>query len=269
MELVKNAMTYLIKPPRKLQGKAQHVSSGILIGVFFVAAAVAFAASPGDKLTAKGLEITPDVFVEQAGAGELETVKLFLAAGMDVDARECCAEPSLHHHDAEKARGYRTALIAAAESGHLVVVRLLLEHGAGVNARNNRYDSALRLASDGGHTDVVRLLLHRGADVNASTGRGTNPLISAAINGNVEIARLLISHEAQMNPALGTGGETPLHLAATFGYVELVRLLIRHKADVNALTKGWSIDTPLDKARDPEIIRLLRAAGGKKASELR
>lgn len=270
-QFVEDTMNEPFKPPSRKQCKLQPIATGILIGVFAVVSGIAFAASPRDELAARGIKFTPDVFVEQAGAGEIETVWLFLAAGMDVNARECCEEPlpnagkawGQHHASSEKARGHKTALIAAAERGHLAVVRLLLKHGADVNARNNSHDTGLRLAARGGHTEIVRLLLESGADVNAR-----NPLISAAFNGHVEIARLLISHKAQLNPVTSSG-QTPLHWAATLGHVELVRLLIRHNADVNARTKAWSIETPLDRARDPEIIRLLRAAGGKRASELR
>ena len=95
-----------------------------------------------------------------------------------------------------------------------------------------------------------------------------NPLGSAVFSGHLEIARLLISHNAEVNPAT-VWGTSPLHEAATFGHVDLVRLLIQHKADVNARTKIVSVETPLDQARDPEIVRILRAAGGKRASELR
>ena len=161
-----------------------------------------------------------------------------------------------------------TALHLACFFAHADTARELIARGADVNARNNRRDSALRLAAEGGHTEIVGLLLKSGANVNASTEGGKNSLISAAFNGHVEIGRLLISHNAQISPAISMG-ETPLHFAATFGHVEFVRLLIQHKADVNALTTIFSAETPLDRASNPEIIHMIRAAGGKKASELR
>jgi len=51
--------------------------------------------------------------------------------------------------------------------------------------------------------------------------------------------------------------------------VDFVRLLIQNNADVNALTIIFSAETPLDRARNPDIIHMIRAAGGKKASGLR
>ena len=52
------------------------------------------------------------------------------------------------------------ALNWASAKGHLDVVRLLLEHGADVHARDNY---ALRWASDNGHLNVVSLLKQYGA----------------------------------------------------------------------------------------------------------
>ncbi|KZP27544.1 hypothetical protein FIBSPDRAFT_730607, partial [Athelia psychrophila] len=52
-----------------------------------------------------------------------------------------------------------------------VIVRLLLEKGADVNAPGGYYGNALQAASEGGHDVIVRLLLEKGANVNAQGGR--------------------------------------------------------------------------------------------------
>jgi ankyrin repeat protein len=61
-----------------------------------------------------------------------------------------------------------TALHLAAGEGHLEIVKLLLEHGADVNAKT-AYETALHLAAGEGHLEIVKLLLEHGADVNAKT----------------------------------------------------------------------------------------------------
>ena len=46
-------------------------------------------------------------------------------------------------------------------------MKLLLEHGAEVNARGGLYGNALQDADDAGAKDIVGLLLEHGADINA------------------------------------------------------------------------------------------------------
>jgi ankyrin repeat protein len=58
----------------------------------------------------------------------------------------------------------KLGLCRAAENGHEAVVRLLLQKGADVNAKNG-YDGwrALCRAAEKGHEVVVRLLLEKGS----------------------------------------------------------------------------------------------------------
>jgi ankyrin repeat protein len=55
------------------------------------------------------------------------------------------------------------ALTNAAHRGHVEVVRLLLDHGVGVNFYNSRGITALFNAAHWGHLEIVKLLLNRGA----------------------------------------------------------------------------------------------------------
>jgi len=57
----------------------------------------------------------------------------------------------------------RTPLHRASMIGALGVVRLLLEHGADVEAKNNVGETALQEAADMEHDDVVELLREYGA----------------------------------------------------------------------------------------------------------
>ena len=60
------------------------------------------------------------------------------------------------------------SLILAAESGHLDMVRLLIETAADVNAARIDGYTALMCAAQNGHTDCAKLLIEAGATVNAS-----------------------------------------------------------------------------------------------------
>lgn len=66
----------------------------------------------------------------------------------------------------------RTPLILAASKGHETVVRLLLNNGAKINARDVWDFTALIWASIGNHERVVRLLVENGADLNLKSNVG-------------------------------------------------------------------------------------------------
>ena len=89
-----------------------------------------------------------------------------------------------------------TALIPAAERGHVEVVRTLIAAGVNVDHVNRLGWTALLeaiLLSDGGpaHQDIVRQLIAAGANVNLADRDGVTPLQHALRRGQVESAALL------------------------------------------------------------------------------
>ena len=74
--------------------------------------------------------------------------------------------------------------------------------------------------------DVVRLLLKHGADVNARTNYGSTPLHAAAAKGRVEVVQVLLEHGAIVG-AKDNGGETALQVASND---TIKKLLIEHGA---------------------------------------
>ena len=65
-------------------------------------------------------------------------------------------------------KGDCTPLMEAASAGHTDIVRLLIAHGADVNAQSSSGNTPLMYACAGGHEDVVRVLLEAGAHVEVS-----------------------------------------------------------------------------------------------------
>lgn len=53
---------------------------------------------------------------------------------------------------------------AAAQLGHLETIKVLIESGADLNAKDHTEDTALHKASRGGYLEVIELLLQAGAD---------------------------------------------------------------------------------------------------------
>ena len=64
-------------------------------------------------------------------------------------------------------KGDCTPLMEAASAGHTDIVRLLIAHGADVNAQSSSGNTPLMYACAGGHEEVVRVLLEAGANVEA------------------------------------------------------------------------------------------------------
>ncbi|UNQ73406.1 ankyrin repeat domain-containing protein [Infirmifilum sp. NZ] len=120
--------------------------------------------------------------------------------------------------------------------------------------------SELHFAAGIGDLEKIRMLLERGADINARDNIGWTPLHFAAIAGKLDVARLLIEKGADVN-ARGVFGDTPLHYAAMNGHLDVVKLLVDSGADVDARDEYGR--TPWDLARERghvEVVRLLESA---------
>jgi hypothetical protein len=85
-------------------------------------------------------------------------------------------------------------LLRAIRQGDLAAVKALLDQGVAVDTKF-RYDrTPLSFAADRGQVEIVKLLLERGADVNAKdTFYKMTPLSAAAMKGNVDVLRLLLA----------------------------------------------------------------------------
>ena len=93
--------------------------------------------------------------------------------------------------------------------------------------RDKTQSTPLHLASSKGSGETVKLLIEHGADVNALDGKHSTPLHLAAssqlaLKGNV--VRLLLSHGANVG-AKDERDRTPLQIASSRGLLEIVELL--------------------------------------------
>lgn len=107
-----------------------------------------------------------------------------------------------------------TALMRAAQNGHVRIVRALLQNGADANIKRNDKFTALALAAFFGHTEVVRTLMEYGADSRAATRNGTSPQMWASARTFNAVARSLQKRAAaQPDPVpLRTPTPAPVRL---------------------------------------------------------
>jgi ankyrin repeat protein len=103
--------------------------------------------------------------------------------------------------------------VTAAAAGDLPIVTHDLDAGVSPNAGSSGEEgvSALSAAASSGQVEVVRLLLDRGADVNADDYWGGNALCGPSLNGHVDVVQLLLSRGA--DPNMEDDGTTPLDYA--------------------------------------------------------
>ena len=92
-----------------------------------------------------------------------------------------------------------TALIVAAQKGHLNITEALIEAGADVNLASTSGDTALIVAARNEHLNITKFLLDAGADVNKICARNETALLQFALKGNVQGVRLLLRSGAKLN----------------------------------------------------------------------
>ena len=133
-------------------------------------------------------------------------------------------------------------LVTAARRQYLNIVRVLLMHGANVNATGRGGSTALMEATRHNATSIVRLLLDHGADTNFVDRASHCALFWAVQHQNVGLVRELLEHGTNTNVVLQPHS-TLLHLAARTGNILIAGMLLRNGADVNAVDDV--LNTPL------------------------
>ena len=234
------------------------------------------------RLLEEGAEITSkkkygDMGIHlSAYGGHNPVIKTFLDKGIDVDIKG--------------GRFQWTALINAANYGHLTSLKLLLDAGADPDLIAQDGYTALSRASINNYPEIVSELLRRGADetIEDKTGRSAKQWAEKRDHQDVVKIFEIFSNKENINDEMlasarqgkwrlllgliiagdvktknNDGNTTVLHVAAAKkGHISVVRALINHGIDVNS--KGWNDRTPLMTASvhgHHRIVKLLIKSG--------
>jgi ankyrin repeat protein len=158
-----------------------------------------------------------------------------------------------------------TDLIDAVKASDIASAQLMLAAGADVNSRDAENSTVLMLAAHSGNSLMVRVLIEGGADVNASNEAGWAPLAKSVYNpvlkrGFPDVARALIEAGADIEAAIAYGVR-PLMLAAGYGEAEVVEVLLDAGADVLACNEGGYTALMMVKQKHyVDVINLLHEA---------
>lgn len=118
--------------------------------------------------------------------------------------------------------GMSTANVwTAASEGDLDAVKLFLQHGGDVNAKDEYGYTPLQAAVSYNHIDLVVFLLQNGASATLGDNDMDTPLHRCE---TVECARILLEHGAALN-ARNTEGQTPLDVAVEDEHEQLAAFL--------------------------------------------
>lgn len=117
--------------------------------------------------------------VQGAQKGDMKRVEHALENGANVNARD------LNHHS--------TALMWASHEGHLEIMRVLMQHGAKIDAKRDNGESALWFTAQQGRLQAMKLLVEKGADLTVVGRDGQSVYATAALHGHTEITDYLKS----------------------------------------------------------------------------
>lgn len=107
------------------------------------------------------------------------------------------------------------ALHRASALGNIEVMKLLISHGADVNAKGDNSGTALQAAAKSSQEDAVKFLLKYSADVNAEAAAYKTALQAAASRGAAGVVKLLLDNGAKVNTLGGLHHTVWLHFKAT------------------------------------------------------
>jgi len=172
-------------------------------------------------------------------------------------------------YDWRRPRDGVTALFIACLKGFEYITKDLLEAGANPNAFDNEgrtpliYSVAYRATKCTAR--ILKMLIDYGANIEARDHSRQAALLRAASTGHARFVEMLFSGELGQVAAISTRkprGQTALCLAAKRNLFSVVQVLLKHSADPNVVADGrWTLLYPVAREDHVETLKLLLKAG--------
>lgn len=209
-----------------------------------------------------------------ARQGDIEVLRALLKAGASLAIEKLPQRMTVvvpKWSEAQAALDEKSALIYAAERGHLACVKELLAAKADVHEDDREGNNALIWAVKGGRFDCARELIAAKSDVNCRVGQTGDMVLLIAIKKKDEACvQGLIAAKAEVSNKQfeDVAGETPLVCAAKHGALGCMRMLIDAKADVNKVA-DYNVTPLIEAARNSNLagVRMLLAAGARATAQ--
>ncbi|KFZ17274.1 hypothetical protein V501_01833 [Pseudogymnoascus sp. VKM F-4519 (FW-2642)] len=175
------------------------------------------------------VEFIPDDVLNYAAAlGYEDLVEDLLGTGAKSETRTPIAR-SLGAEDCSQ-----SALVQACANGHLGIAQQLIDKGADINAKAGEGSSvALTMATRACNPEMVKLLLTHGANVNAGGDDGP-ALQIAAYEGYKDIVQILIDHGASLEDSTGIYGG-PAQAAVLGDHIDILKIVLAAGTNVNMM----------------------------------
>lgn len=168
-------------------------------------------------------------------------VSLHMQYGSEETAVQYLKNASLHELEIIKAEDL---LANAAGHGSQRIVRTLLDRGISPNPKIMPLSTALMAAASSGHLEIMRMLLQAKADVKARTEYGRDALFVALEEGKFHSVNLLLDNGVSLEPYKKKADNGELLFTAIQGKSEyVVKLLLQNGLNPNAFDRFG--DTPL------------------------
>lgn len=170
--------------------------------------------------------------------GNVDAIKMLVDHGAKINGDKARRNNRGSARFLSEMDAWATPLIVAARYGHLDAIKFLLGCKADVNTGDRWQITPLHAAVDQGHHVVTKMLLDHGAKVDAPAGceaifYGYIPPLCCTENGHAVSWDTLVERREVIIPLSG-GGAHPLHVAATWGHTNIIESLLDHKADIAA-----------------------------------